>query len=285
MRHRSRGGRPGVAKAARAPADTPRMTSIDDLHGLVDPDPSRPERVRVSASWVGRTRPALPAPVRRLREVGAARGTARARRARPHVDPIGVAGRWLVCGARRAAILHAEPGFVIGSGPEEDLWLAIAGAARRPRPHDPLPPGAPPARVEPNGLVRVLDRRTSLEEVLELARALGAPVRRAPPPGRRIPPGRYAGIEIGDDGPDYRIVGGRLGERALESIRAEPLGAGAYRVRRAHEGRLRRLVVARTLPLGHRMLLGATLKGRVGGRAVHRLAVEPRVARTLARAA
>lgn len=258
------------------------MISIDDLAADPGLDPPRLERVRASASWAARTRSARAAAERGPAEIGAGRGTARARRARAHVEPLGVSGRWLVCGARRATILHAEPGFVIGSGPEEDLWLAIAGAARRPRSHDALPPGSPPTRIEPNGLVRVLDRRTGLDEVLALADALGAPTTRVPAARGRIPPGRHADLEVVHDGPDYRIAGDRLDERALDAVRAEPLGDGGHRVRRADEGRLRRLIVDRGLPFGHRVLVGATLGGRLGGRTVHRLAIAPRVARTVA---
>ena len=243
-----------------------------------------PSEVRGSASWGSdrsrRSRRAPPRaePVEPDDDLGV---SARALRARPHSARLGIAGRELVCGSRRARIRYADPALIVADGPESDLWLLVLDATRRPRPHAILPPGAPPARIEPNGLVRVLDRRVPLDTVLELARGLGVEPEAAAATVARVPPGRYGDVLVRHgEGGGYRVSAKGRGRRALERCDFAPLEGDERFVTAAEEGRLRRLLVERSMPVHHRLLWAASLGGQVRGKLVRRIAVEPHVRRT-----
>ena len=241
-----------------------------------------PSEVRGSASWGdggARRRRRAATPAQPVDDEPAV--STRALAARPHNARLDVADRDLVCGSRRARIRYRDSVLIVADGPESDLWLLVLDATRRPRPHAILPPGAPPARIEPNGLVRVLDRRVTLDAVLELARGLGAAPESGSATVAKIPPGRYGDVLVEHAGDGYRISPrGRGGRKALERHDFAPLEGEERFATAAEEGRLRRLLVDRCMPPHHRALWKASLGGQIRGEFVRRVAVEPHIRRT-----
>ena len=173
-----------------------------------------------------------------------------------HVEPVRRVATELVSGERRAELCALEPGVLLGLGPESDLWVWIEDDERRPRSDERLNT-ALPVRVEPNGLLRVLERRVAVSTVLDALANLGLVERAATDPALRIPKGRYGQVSVRDAGRHYEVRARGGAQRRIARLAFEPSAPRTWVVLEESEPRLRRELVRQLTPLPYRLILGA----------------------------
>ena len=248
-----------------------------------DDEPGPHATLRACAGWSG-----APSRSPRLRFSGTReldedpRGSPRARAAAPHVHEPRIESTHVVSGRRRARIVHRADAFVVATGPEHDLWVLSTDAARRPRHTDRPGIVSLPLRIEPNGLVRVLDRRAAVATLIDALVHLGVAPAGTERPATRVPAGRYGRITVRDEGRHYAVLTRGGTGRRIERIACEPIRRDVWLVLEADEPRLRRELVRHLAPANRRRLLDAL--GRLAPGGLRESVVGPARARTYRRA-
>ena len=183
-----------------------------------------------------------------------------------HTDEPSVTGKGIFSGGQTCDIAHADEVYAAGRADDGSVWVLLREPALRPRGHAPdvVVRSAAEVVYEPNGLVRVLDRRTDrgmIERLVdELANRRSG--HESPVATAAVRPGDYRGVRVSEEGGHLMVEAEEAFERRLARCGAIRLRDGRWKVQPAEAGQLRREIVGHLTTPRHRARLWLSVHAR-----------------------
>lgn len=183
-----------------------------------------------------------------------------------HTDEPSVGDGHILSGGRSCDIAYADEVYAAGRADDGSVWVLLREPALRPRGHAPdvVVRSAAEVVYEPNGLVRVLDRRTDRGMIERLVDEL-ANRRTAHKPSvatAAVRPGDYKGVRVTEADGYLLVEAEEAFERRLKRCGAIRRRDGRWKVQRSEAGQLRREIVEHLTAPRHRARLWIAVHAR-----------------------